>query len=103
MKKIRIRAGMRLPFKCSHCGYKVEGVVYRERIRWYCKLACGHRKYLGLVLPIEELERRGYANYQEEKKYITPKEQMIMDGEIEQKELQTFVERKKDFTRSRYL
>ena len=88
---------------CSHCGMRTEGIVYRERIRWYSKLSCGHRKYLGLVLPIEELERRGFANYQEEKKYLTPRDQMVIDGEVQYKEYETYLDRKKGRTRSRYL
>lgn len=88
MAKKRIKTGERLKFFCKFCDAVSSGAVFRERYRWRARLDCGHFRNLGFVLPPEELERRGIINYEEERKGITPKQRMILDGQLELKEIE---------------
>ena len=95
MSKVRFVNGLKLKrFFCPRCLARRDGTVYRERWRWRAKLTCGHHKMLGMVLPIEELERRGYVNYDPDPKRTALRERMERDQFLENIEKQKYIERK---------
>lgn len=63
--KTRYMHGKKLGgFFCDKCGFYTDGTVIRERYRWSVRADCGHMLQRGYVLPVDELQRRGYVNYE---------------------------------------
>lgn len=59
----RLYHGKRLQgIRCSFCGVKRDGVVFREDYYWRKHLSCGHVIGGSFVLPPSELIRMGFVN-----------------------------------------
>lgn len=90
LARVRIIHGKPIKRWCRKCDAIREGIALRERYRWRYKLKCGHIGMGGYVLPLEELERRGYVNYDigEDPRITARKLQHQENIEREQKERQ---------------
>lgn len=82
MKKTRVwfRHGKVIEngFFCPWCDCYRTGRIIKETYRWRVRMNCGHvRANVGFTLPPEELERKGFINYQhsEDPRYTAKKRQ----------------------------
>lgn len=67
-------------FYCPYCDCHRTGRTIKETFRWRAILECGHvRAQLGLTLPFEELERKGYINqkYKEDPRFTARKKELF--------------------------
>lgn len=60
--RIRLLHGRKYKFRCSKCGCKREGTVYRDLYEWRARMECGHHKHLGYTKPLDVLEAEGLIN-----------------------------------------
>lgn len=75
-------------FYCPFCDRHRTGRIIKELYRWRAVLSCGHvRAQLGLTLPFEELERKGYINQKgSEDPRFTARKKALFAGAMKQRE-----------------
>lgn len=64
---------------CAFCDVRRPGRIIQETYKWRVVLKCGHVVNRGLTLPLEELERKGYVNYEhtEDPRFTAKKKQLF--------------------------
>ena len=67
---------------CAYCDVRRKCRLVRDRHLWRGILSCGHvRVNMGLTIPYEELERKGYINQKgSEDPRFTAHKKMLFDG-----------------------